>query len=124
VNDALPRPVLVLREARRLREGEGVRFRILDHGFECEAFAVRFRGSVLAYLNVCRHEGLTLDFGDAHFFDEAFDALVCCQHGARYEPESGVCVAGPCVGARLTRLGIEERDGALWCTGRVSSPAG
>ena len=53
---------------------------------------------VVAYLNTCRHQGLTLDFGDAHFFDDAYDALVCCQHGARYDPLTGVCVAGPCVG--------------------------
>src|SRR5437867_13449002 len=106
-------PVLVLADARRLREGEGVRFLIVDHGLERDAFIVRFRGAVRAYLNVCRHESLPLDFGDAHFFDDAFDALVCCHHGARYRPEDGTCVAGPCVGARLTPLAIEERDGAV-----------
>ena len=47
----------------------------------------------------------------------AYDALVCCHHGARYHPESGVCFEGPCVGARLTGLRVEERDGALWCVG-------
>jgi nitrite reductase/ring-hydroxylating ferredoxin subunit len=115
---ALAPPVLVMPDARRLREGDGVRFRILDQGLEREAFAVRFDDVVLAYLNTCRHESLMLDFGDAHYFDEAYDALVCCHHGARYEPKTGVCVDGPCVGARLTRLGVELRDGALWCTGR------
>ena len=114
-------PLLVLRDARRLREGDGIRFRILDHGLERDAFAVRFRGMVVAYLNTCRHQGLTLDFGDAHFFDDAYDALVCCQHGARYDPLTGVCVAGPCAGARLTPLRLEEKDGMLWCTGRFSA---
>jgi nitrite reductase/ring-hydroxylating ferredoxin subunit len=115
---------LVLSAARRLREGDGVRFRILDHGLERDAFAVRFHGALLAYLNTCRHQGLPLDFGDGRFFDDAFDALVCCQHGARYEPTTGACVAGPCVGSHLTRLGLEERDGALWCTGRVGRADG
>jgi len=115
---AMTPPVLVLRDVRRLRDGDGVRFAILDHGLACDAFAVRWRGGVFAYLNVCRHQSLALDFGDAHFFDDAFDALVCCHHGARYRVEDGTCVEGPCEGGRLTRLGVEERDGALWCTGR------
>ncbi len=114
-------PVLVLRDAARLREGDGARFRIPDQGRERDAFAVRFRGTLVAYLNTCRHQGLPLDFGDAHFFDDAYDSLVCCQHGARYDPLTGVCVAGPCVGARLTRLRLEEKDGALWCTGRFGA---
>ncbi len=82
-----------------------------------DAFAVRFRGRVYAYLNTCRHQLLPLDFGDAHYFDDAYDALVCCHHGARYRPETGECFAGPCVGAALTPLAVEERDGALWCLG-------
>ena len=114
-------PVLVVREAHRLREGDGVRFRILDHGLERDAFAVRYRGGALAFLNTCRHQSLALDFGDARFFDDQADALVCVHHGARYAPETGVCVAGPCVGSRLTRLGLEERGGGLWCTGRLES---
>lgn len=116
--DPLAPPLLVLGEARRLAEGCGVRFRVRDFGVEREAFAVRFRGHVFAYVNACRHEQLPLDFGDARFFDEAYDALVCCQHGARYRPETGECVDGPCAGGRLTALAIEERDGALWCLGR------
>ena len=110
-------PVLVLREAARLREGGGVRFAVRLDGLARDAFAVRYRGRVHAYLNTCRHQSLALDFGDARFFDEAYDALVCCHHGARYHPESGACAGGPCAGGRLTALVIEQRDGALWCVG-------
>lgn len=110
-------PVRILPDARRLREGDGVRFAVVLDGVPRDAFAVRFCGRVHAFVNSCRHQSLALDFGDAHFFDEAYDALVCCHHGARYRPESGECFAGPCRGARLTALAIEERDGALWCVG-------
>lgn len=115
MTDAPDPPALVTRDARTLREGGGVRFRVRDFGLEREAFAVRWRGRVHAYLNTCRHQALPLDFGDARFFDDAYDAIVCCQHGARYAPETGVCTDGPCAGGRLTALAIEERDGALWC---------
>lgn len=110
-------PVPILADARRLVEGDGVRFMVVLHGVQREAFAVRYRGGVHAYVNTCRHESLALDFGDAHFFDEAYDALVCCHHGARYRPQTGECFEGPCRGARLTPLVVEERDGALWCVG-------
>lgn len=98
-------------------EGEAVKFVVRLHGLAREAFAVRWKGAVHAYLNTCRHQSLPLDFGDAHFFDDAYDALVCVQHGARYAPDSGACVDGPCEGGRLTRLRLEERADGLWCVG-------
>jgi nitrite reductase/ring-hydroxylating ferredoxin subunit len=110
-------PIRILPDARRLREGDGLRFTVVLDGVSRDAFAVRFRGTVHAYLNTCRHQLQNLDFGDAHFFDERCDALVCCHHGARYRPETGECVEGPCLGARLTALAVEEREGALWCLG-------
>jgi len=105
--------------AAALHEGDGVRFRIVLDGVDRDAFAVRWRDRVFAYVNACRHQSLPLDFGDAHFFDEAFDALVCCHHGARYAPETGRCVEGACGGASLTPLAVEQRGGELWCTGRA-----
>ncbi len=109
--------VLVVSDSARLREGQALRFRVSVDGVEREAFAVRFRGTCYAYLNTCRHQSLPLDFGDAHFFDDAGGSLVCCYHGARYDPISGVCLDGPCEGGRLTALIVEEHDGALWCAG-------
>lgn len=105
--------------AAALHDGDGLRFTLTLDGLPYDAFAVRWRGRVHAYLNTCRHQSLPLDFGDAHFFDEAFDALVCCHHGARYSPDTGRCFEGPCEGASLTALAVEERSGELWCTGRA-----
>jgi nitrite reductase/ring-hydroxylating ferredoxin subunit len=111
-------PIRIHRDARQIGEGGAIRFSIVLDGISRDAFAARWRGRLYAYLNTCRHEALALDFGDAHFFDEPYDALVCCHHGARYRPDDGVCVAGPCEGARLTPLVLEERGGELWCRGR------
>jgi nitrite reductase/ring-hydroxylating ferredoxin subunit len=115
-------PILILADARRLAEGQGLRFAVRLEGIERDAFAVRWRGAVHAFLNACRHQHRNLDFGDAHYFDDAYDAVVCCHHGARYRPDSGVCFEGPCRGRRLTRLVIEERAGGLWCVGAVPAP--
>lgn len=101
-----------------------MRFRVLVHGVECDAFAVRYRGAVHAYVNRCRHQSLPLDFGDAHFFDDDYDAIVCVQHGARYEPGTGACRSGPCEGRKLTPLTVEVRDGDLWCVGVPGTSGG
>src|SRR5262249_13933321 len=108
-------PVRVVRDVRRFEEGAGTRFSVSVEGLQRDAFVVRYRGGLYAYLNTCRHELLQLDFGDARFFDEGYDALVCCHHGARYRPETGECIDGPCAGGRLTALALEERDLELWC---------
>jgi nitrite reductase/ring-hydroxylating ferredoxin subunit len=118
----MPRPadaVLVLADARRLREGGGVRFTLVLDGISRPAFAVRWKGRVHAYVNRCCHQSLELDFGDAHYFDDPYDALVCCHHGARYTPDTGACVDGPCAGGRLTALEVAEEDGGIWCLGRT-----
>ena len=119
MNDALEPPLLVLADPVRLRDGDGVTFRIRDQGIERDAFVVRAAGRLFAYLNVCRHQQLPLDLGDARFFDAEMRVLECRQHGARYRPETGACLDGPCAGGRLTPLALELRDGALWCLGRL-----
>ena len=110
--------VRVLPDAARLREGDGVRFKLTVDGVSRDAFAVRWRGNVFAWVNSCRHESLPLDFGDAHFFDDDGASLVCVHHGARYRPDTGECIDGPCSGAFLTPLALERRGPEIWCTGR------
>jgi len=109
--------VRVLADAGRLEEGAGARFSVVLDGLRHDAFVVRWQGGLHAYLNTCRHELLNLDFGDARFFDDDYDALVCCHHGARYRPDSGACIDGPCAGGRLTPLALEQRGAELWCVG-------
>ena len=98
-------------------EGGSVRFRIALDGVERLAFVVRWHGTLHAFVNTCRHQSLALDLGDGRFLDG--DDIVCAQHGARYRPDTVECTDGPCRGAFLTRLALEERGGELWCTGRA-----
>jgi len=95
--------------------GPGVRFEVHRGGEAMPAFAVRFRGMVRAYVNECRHQATELDWNPGEFFDAERLYLVCATHGACYDPLSGVCVAGPCAGARLAQVAIRERDGGVYC---------
>jgi nitrite reductase/ring-hydroxylating ferredoxin subunit len=96
-------------------DGPGVRFEVHRAGASLPAFAVRFRGVVRAYVNECQHQATELDWNPGDFFDAERLYLVCATHGARYEPSSGVCIDGPCPGARLQTVAIRERDGAIYC---------
>lgn len=102
------------RRTASLAPGDALRFRVVLDGIDRDAFVIRHAGALHAYLNTCRHQSRELDMGDGRFL-EADGTLVCRHHGARYEPASGVCVEGPCKGASLTRLRLEQRDDGIWC---------
>jgi nitrite reductase/ring-hydroxylating ferredoxin subunit len=100
-----------------LGRGEAVRFQVMVYGVMRDAFVVRAGGALRAYLNTCRHQARPLDMGDGRFFDATGALLVCRHHGAHYEASTGQCVEGPCEGAALTALRLEERKDGLWCVG-------
>lgn len=66
------------------------------------------RGSVVyAYLNSCPHTGVRLDWRPGDFLDISARYLQCATHAALFEPETGRCIAGPCVGSHL--IPVESR---------------
>jgi len=93
--------------------GCGVRFQVERYGEPLPAFVIRFEGVVYGYINACAHVPVELDWMEGDFFDGDLRYLVCATHGARYEPTTGICVSGPCAGARLRPLEIAERDGQV-----------
>jgi nitrite reductase/ring-hydroxylating ferredoxin subunit len=107
-----------------LREcARGARFDLPREGGEGKGFAIRFRGLVHAYVNRCPHLGVELDWQPGEFFEPGGLYLVCSTHGALFEPSTGLCVAGPCPGARLERLSVEERDGKIFILEHSRTPA-
>jgi nitrite reductase/ring-hydroxylating ferredoxin subunit len=94
-----------------LRPGDSVRFQA---GRFQEGFAVLdASGTVRAYLNVCPHRAQPVDVGDGRLWLPTGE-IECQAHGARFDPSTGECTGGPCSGSPLTRLAIEEREGAVW----------
>jgi nitrite reductase/ring-hydroxylating ferredoxin subunit len=93
--------------------GDGMRFEVEVDGEKAPAFVVRWRGAPRAYVNRCAHVPMELDWMPGKFFDFTETLLVCSTHGATYDPATGHCVGGPCRGARLRALAVEERDGAV-----------
>lgn len=71
-------------------------------------------GRRYAYINACPHQFIPLETFPDYFFSEDREHLICSGHGALFEPETGLCVKGPCDGDRLEALRIAEKDGALY----------
>jgi nitrite reductase/ring-hydroxylating ferredoxin subunit len=90
--------------------GQTAKFRIRRGARSLDAFIVNHEGRFHAYVNRCPHAGTTLDLWPNEFWTEDNRYLICATHGAIFAPDSGVCVEGPCPGARLERL-VVERDG-------------
>lgn len=112
---------LICASAALADSGDGVRFEVAFEGEPTPAFAVRFEGSVYAYLNRCGHMPMELDWKPGKFFDQEGMVLVCSTHGATYEAGSGRCIGGPCLGGPCARglvpVSIEERDGGVFVDG-------
>lgn len=100
-----------------LEKGPGRRFEVPLAGGSAPAFVVRYEGRAYAFLNRCAHASVELDWEQGQFFDTTRLYLICATHGAIYEPDSGRCIAGPCKGARLTAIAVEEHDDAIFLRG-------
>ena len=96
--------------AASLAPGATAKFRLRCRGRSIEGLIVNHEGTYAAYVNVCAHAGTPLDLWPNEFYTEDGRWLVCATHGAVYDPATGVCVEGPCPGARLTPLPL-QRDG-------------
>jgi nitrite reductase/ring-hydroxylating ferredoxin subunit len=94
--------------------GRALVFDVLQYGEPVRAFALRFEGRVVAYLNRCVHVPTEMDWQAGEFLDSDKRVILCSTHGAAYEPESGRCVGGPCGRGRLTSVEVAERDGQVY----------
>ena len=92
----------------------GFPFKVSRGGRLWPGFVIRFEGKIKAYLNVCAHVGLRLEEGSGQFFSRDSQHLICTSHGATYEPDSGLCIDGPCVGLSLIPLNLFEKGSGIY----------
>ena len=104
--------------------GKALVFDVLHFRQPAHAFALRFEGRVVAYLNRCAHVPTEMDWQPGEFLDSAKEYILCSIHGAAYDPRSGRCLGGTCGRGKLTELQVEERDGQVyWYPSRDTRPA-
>ncbi|MDG5759119.1 Rieske 2Fe-2S domain-containing protein [Natronococcus sp. A-GB1] len=70
---------------------------------------------VSCWLNYCQHfTHIKLDKGDGAPMRDG--EVICANHGAYFETDSGECTFGPCEGAYLTELEVTVSDGDVYLT--------
>jgi nitrite reductase/ring-hydroxylating ferredoxin subunit len=91
-----------------------------SRGFALQAascFVVKsHQGEIHVYVNSCPHLGVELEWVADQFLDAEGQLIQCATHGALFQIETGLCVAGPCLGQYLQAIpfticnGIVEID--------------
>jgi nitrite reductase/ring-hydroxylating ferredoxin subunit len=96
-----------------LPPGRTAAFSLARGGKALKGFVVNHDGAYHAYVNRCPHAGTPLDWWPNEFLTEDGRYLICATHGAVFAPDTGVCIGGPCPGARLVRLCVERAGDVL-----------
>jgi len=100
--------------AGELSHGESKKFVLPCGGTAVEAMLINYQGNLYAYVNRCRHIGISLDWVDNQFFTDDGRYLICANHGATYEPKTGICVWGPCAGEYLHSVPLEFKGDKIY----------
>ena len=111
--DPAPREPLC-RSAELAERGLAFVWDVIQWRQPARAFAMRFDGALVAYLNRCSHVPTEMDWQPGEFLDMDKRWILCSIHGAMYEPADGRCVGGPCGRGRLTAIRVEEEDGQVY----------
>ena len=97
-----------------IEHGKSKKFTLRRGQRELEALLVNFEGKHFAYINRCPHTGITLDWVNNQFFSSDNRYLMCATHGAVFEPPTGECIWGPCVGLSLQTVPVEIEEGRIY----------
>ncbi|MFQ3295405.1 MAG: nitrite reductase/ring-hydroxylating ferredoxin subunit [Natrialbaceae archaeon] len=86
-----------------------------EEGDHREAILLRNDGDVVGWLNYCQHyTHIRLDKGSGA--TRRNGEVLCTNHGAMFDVESGLCTHGPCEGAFLERIDVCAEDGVVSLT--------
>ncbi len=97
-----------------IEHGKSKKFTLRRGQRDLEALLVNFEGCHFAYINRCPHTGITLDWVNNQFFSSDNRYLMCATHGAVFEPPTGECIWGPCVGLALQSVPVEIEQGRIY----------
>jgi len=77
-------------------------------------FVLNWHGEIFAYLNSCPHTKVSMNWAPNQFFDIENQMLQCGLHGALFEPASGLCIHGPCLGQSLRRIPLKLENAQIF----------
>ena len=103
----------VLCRLAEIPDRESRAFTIVSSGKAREIFAVRLDDEVFAYVNVCPHRQMPLNWKPDVFLAYDKSRIQCTMHGATFDIRQGHCLTGPCPGQSLQSVPIVIEDGIV-----------
>jgi nitrite reductase/ring-hydroxylating ferredoxin subunit len=90
---------------------------------ERQLFAIRMDDKIFAYWNLCPHRSSPLNWVPNQFLDVENQLIQCALHGALFEIDSGLCVAGPCSGDHLQSVELRCEDQFYYVAANQQMPS-
>ncbi|TFY91181.1 Rieske (2Fe-2S) protein [Pseudomonas kairouanensis] len=94
-------------------EGGAKALATVINGKQQPLVAMRRGEHVWLYRNCCPHFSVPLDYNPGEFCTYKNQLIMCAHHSAMFRFEDGLCVDGPCAGARLESVPCKIEGDAL-----------
>jgi len=88
-------------------------FIMLRDGEEEEIFVIRDGDDAFAYVNVCPHRFLPLNWKPDVFLNFQKTRILCVVHAATFDMRDGSCLGGPCPGQGLETIPLRIDNGVI-----------
>ncbi len=115
--DAVVKPGDVLCRIEELDNPGSRGFVMLRDGDEEEIFVVRDGDDAFAYVNVCPHRFLPLNWKPDVFLNFQKTRILCVVHAATFDLRDGSYMGGPCPGQSLESIPLTIEDGVIRLAG-------
>lgn len=79
-----------------------------------ELFVVKKDSKIVVYENSCPHTSGPLDWTPDQFLDIDNEHIMCANHGAHFEIDTGLCIYGPCKAESLKAIPFTIRDNNIY----------
>lgn len=96
-----------------IADGEAREFSYRSGSEIHDIFIQRKGDKIFAFVNICPHAGTPLNMDEGVFMERTGAYLMCHTHGALFQLEDGLCVAGPCNGERLQSVELKVENGNI-----------
>ncbi|MBN3864899.1 Rieske 2Fe-2S domain-containing protein [Pseudomonas frederiksbergensis] len=104
---------MILCRLDEIPEGGAKALGAVINGKQQPLVAMRRGEQVWLYRNCCPHFSVPLDYNPGEFCTYKNQFIMCAHHSAMFRFEDGLCVDGPCAGARLESVPCKIEGGAL-----------
>ena len=77
-------------------------------------FVVKKNAQLTVYKNACPHTQGPLDWTPDQFLDLNHEYIMCANHGALFEIDTGLCIYGPCKKQSLVAIPFTVKNNQIY----------